>query len=139
MLIVLMLLKNPIINKITLFYIALPIFTLLNKQSFTYEIDLILISILNLYFTFLLIKLFIKNTSAKNILGIIGILYSISEVLFINNIYIGIYIGIVGLIIIFIGYINKSLMPIFKFGVILTIINIFPIFLSSLVHILIKI
>ena len=37
---------------------------------------------------------------------------------------IGIYIGIVGLIIIFIGYINKSLMPIFKFGVILTIINI---------------
>ena len=124
MLIVLMLLKNPIINKITLFYIALPIFTLLNKQSFTYEIDLILISILNLYFTFLLIKLFIKNTSAKNILGIIGILYSISEVLFINNIYIGIYIGIVGLIIIFIGYINKSLMPIFKFGVILTIVNI---------------
>ena len=84
----------------------------------------VLISILILYIDFLIVKFFAKNNDSKNVLGLIGIILAILIVLPIENYLVGIYIGLIGLITIMIGFSSSIYKSFFKAGVIITIINI---------------
>jgi hypothetical protein len=57
-------------------------------------------------------------------MGLIGIIIAILFVLPINNYIVGIYIGLLGLITIMIGFSNNEYKSFFKGGVIMTILNI---------------
>ncbi len=119
-----LILKNDIISKIGLFYIVMPILSLIGNTELSYEYTSIIRSFLLLYILFLILKLFIKDATARNVLGIIGVIFSLSEVFFVNNMVNGIYSGVIAIILIFIGFKYEELSPLLKFGIVLTIINI---------------
>ncbi len=118
------LLNNKWIKRVSYIYLILPLLTLINYAPVSYDITMILESVLGLYIVYLINKLFIKNDLAKCILTIIGLLLFCTEVFFINSLYVAIYIGIVGIIATAIGYKKDSYTPIFITGIIITIINI---------------
>jgi hypothetical protein len=103
--------------------ITLPVYqTFLDTAS--YEMTSIIENILQLYILYLIIKFFFKNTNAKGIISLIGIVLIISQIIFESGEYIGIYVGIVGVIIIILGYVNNSYKYLFHTGFIITIVNI---------------
>lgn len=118
------LLKKERIQKISYLYIILPLTTLIETSGFDYEIQKILGSITGLYIVFLFNKFFIKNSFVKNLTIILGIVLFCTNVLFTEGIYSGIYIGILGILVILLGYKKDELFPIFITGIILTILNI---------------
>ena len=84
----------------------------------------ILESILVLYIVFLIIKFFIKNATAKNIIIILGVVYALSIVFFIEDLLAALYVGIIGLTIIVAGYRKDDMFPVFITGIIVKALNI---------------
>lgn len=117
--------KRDIIKKISYFAIILPIYDVIRYFNFDYDYQMIAISVMTLYITFLIAKLLCKDDTAKSIVGTIGIILSVYFLSVLNNFVVGIYIGIVGLIALLIGYFNKNMKPIFITGIIITVANIF--------------
>ena len=116
--------KKEIIKKISYFAILLPIYDVIMYFDFEYTYKLIAISTMILYCTFLITKFLCKDDNAKNIVGTIGIVLSLYELIFREEFIVGIYIGIVGLIAILIGCFYKNRKPIFISGIVITIANI---------------
>ena len=117
-------LNDSLITRISYIFITLPIISLIGEYNINPMIEDMLFSILLLYVTFIIIQFYVKKPLVKNILGIIGIILSISIVFFTESLITGIYVGIIGIIIIAFGYKKEELFPIFIAGIILTIINI---------------
>ena len=117
--------KRDIIKKISYFAILVPIYDVIKYFNFEYDYQMIAISVMTLYITFLIAKLLCKDDTAKSVVGTIGIVLSVYFLSVLNNFVVGIYIGIVGLIALLIGYFNKNMKPIFITGIIITVANIF--------------
>ena len=66
----------------------------------------------------------IENDNSKDSFGLIGIIIDILIVLPIENTLVGIYIGLIGLLTIMIGFSNNIYKSFFKGGIIITIVNI---------------
>ena len=125
LLINMLLLKDKTVKNISLFVIIIPIYDIIQSLTMNTEYRSIMISILTLYVTFLIVIYFCKEKEFKNIIGIIGIIISLFEVIAIPTLSIGIYIGIVGIIVILLGYyFSKELPSFFSTGIIITILNI---------------
>jgi hypothetical protein len=117
--------KKSIIKTISYFAILLPIYDVIRYFDFDRSYYLISLSILILYTTFLIIKLFAKEEPAKSIVMTIGIVLSVVEVLeVIIEPVCGIYVGLIGIIAIIIGSFKKELKPVFITGIVITITNI---------------
>ena len=71
-----------------------------------------------------IIKFFVKEKENINVVTIIGTIIGLFPVIFTVDISIGLYIGIIGILLIIIGYRDDAFSPIFKFGIVVTIINI---------------
>lgn len=104
--------------------ITIPLFNIVNEIEMYSTLKLIMESLISLYITFLLVKFIFKTKDSKNIFAIIGILVSLASVFFETDILVGLYVGIVGLIILMIGYKDKELGTLFPTGIIITIANI---------------
>lgn len=117
--------KRDIIKKISYFAILVPIYDVIRYFDFAFEYKAVAISVMILYITFLIAKLLCKDDTAKSVVGTIGIVLSVYFLSVLNNFVVGIYIGIVGLIALLIGYFNKNMKPIFITGIIITVANIF--------------
>ena len=115
--------KNEFLKKLTYFIIILPLFDILNDIFMDNELKIIIESITLLYLTFLATKFLFKSKDSKNIFAIIGIIISLQNV-FYSSYIINLYVGMVGLIIIMIGYNKKELFAVFITGIIITILNI---------------
>ena len=83
-----------------------------------------MISVIILYLTFIIITFFIKDQKDKEITAIIGIILSVLFIILIPSYIIGIYIGILGLIVILIGFYKKEYKQLFTTGIAITVINI---------------
>lgn len=118
------LLKNEWIKKLSYLYIILPLLTLINQASLDYSTRIVLESIVWLYVLFLINKFFVKDDLAKSIITIVGIIVFCMEPFFLEDIIAGIYIGVLALVIILIGYRKEGLYPLFVTGIIMTILNI---------------
>ena len=116
--------KNENIKKISYIYTVLPLIVVINYFDQDYIIKEVCYSLLTLYATFLIIKLFIKNKSTINLVAIIGTVLALLPIIFVTDVTVGIYIGVVGILLIIIGYSVDEFSPIFKLGIIVTIINI---------------
>ena len=114
--------NSDLIKKITEISIVLPILHLINEQNLGYVLESIATSVLILYLTFLIIRFFVKKN--KSVLAIIGIVISLIDVMFYANLYIGIYVGLVGIIVMVIGYNYEEFSSLFKFGIGIIILNI---------------
>lgn len=115
--------KTGFLKNLTYFIIILPLFDILNDIFVYNELKIIIESITLLYLTFLATKFLFKTKDSKNIFAIIGIIISLQNV-FYSSYLINLYVGMVGLIIIMIGYNNKELFAVFITGIIITILNI---------------
>ena len=94
-----------------------------NLLDFRY-LKLVLINLLEFYTLYILIKYACKDESSKETTGVIGSIFIILQVFFTQDLIVGVYVGIVGLIITFIGYFNKKFDALFKVGIGITAINI---------------
>ena len=112
------------IRKITYIYTILPLFIIISYFDQDYIFRGISYSLLILYATFLINKFFVKEKENINVVTIIGTIIGLFPVIFTVDISIGLYIGIIGILLIIIGYRDDAFSPIFKFGIIVTIINI---------------
>lgn len=117
-------LRNDLLNKIGLFYIVLPMISLITNNSIPYEMNQVMKSALYLYIIYVLLRFILKDSIVRNIVGIIGVIIAMYDVFFIVSPTTGIYIGLVGLAVILIGLKYEELSPLFKFGIVLTILNI---------------
>ena len=102
----------------------MPLLTITSEISDYQDISYIMLSIIILYLTFIIITFFIKNQKDKEITAIIGIILAVLFIITIPSYNIGIYIGILGLIVILIGFYKKEYKQLFTTGIIITIINI---------------
>lgn len=125
MLAIILILRDNRISKVTSFYIVLPLLTMIGKADMTYVITEILVSALGLYILVLVLLYFIKENAIRNVIAIVGLCLLLNH-LFLQdvNMYIALYIGIVGLICIIIGFTNEELYPIFITGIVITVLNI---------------
>ena len=119
-----LLLRTDLIKKLSYLYIILPLLTLIEMSGLDYGLVEVLKSATGLYIIFLIIMFFIKNKLATNIVAILGIAFFSLQVFFINELIVGIYLGVLGLLVILIGYREDEYYPIFITGIVLTILNI---------------
>ena len=115
-------LESDLIKKITEIAITVPLFNLLAKNNYDEVLVNIMVSILILYLTFIIIKYFIKEH--KCLLSMIGIGLALISIIFQTNIYYALYIGVVGIIVMIIGYNYKNYEHLFKFGIGIIVLNI---------------
>ena len=83
-----------------------------------------MLSIIILYLTFIIITFFINNQKDKELTAVIGIILSVLFIITTASYIIGLYIGILGLIVILIGFYKKEYKQLFTTGIVITIINI---------------
>jgi hypothetical protein len=77
-----------------------------------------------IYITFLLNKFICRDINSKKTISLIGLIIALLIVIFRQDIIVGIYIGVIAIGLLFIGYNYKDYNNLFKFGVIVLIINI---------------
>ena len=109
---------------ITNIALIVPMYSLIEGYISNYYLNLVLENIVQFYILYLLVKYICKNKSSKNLLTLLGIIYILIQVIFVESIYIGIYVGIVGVIVIILGYLDNSHKSLFNVGIIITIVNI---------------
>ena len=115
--------NDKILKKTCFLVIVVPLLKMIGEIN-DETIKTILISIIVLYIDFLIVQYFIENDNSKDSFGLIGIIIAILIVLPIENTLVGIYIGLIGLLTIMIGFSNNIYKSFFKGGIIITIVNI---------------
>lgn len=116
--------ENKNLSKINYLSIILPLSVMANDNECTYEITTIIQNIIGLYIIMLIDIFFLKKDKDRNILTTILTTILMLEIIGINSWIIGLYIGIISLILIIIGLIKKEYKGLFIEGIIITIINV---------------
>lgn len=111
------------IEAMTSISIVIPASVIVSNLELPYEYIEILQTTLALYIVYLIVTLLLKKQSVKSIAAIVGISISLLTLLEINLI-IGIYIGIIGILVMMIGYNREEYKELFITGIIIIIINI---------------
>lgn len=112
------------LNRIITISIVLPMYNIIQYTNFEPTVKLICSNILQLYVLFIIVKFLCKLSETKNVISVIGIIFIIFQVIFEPGIMIGIYVGIIGIIITMIGFYNKEYNSLFRLGIIIIIVNI---------------
>ena len=110
----------------TINYIAIviPLYSLVYTIDMADNLKLLLTNIFWLYLLFLFLRFIIKNKKARDWVGTIGLSLIVLSVIFQADILIGIYIGILSIVIIFITFNEEHYKKLFYTGIIITIVNI---------------
>lgn len=119
-----LLLRKEHISKITNFQVIIPLLQMINYFNLNNTVSSILISLTFLYAVALFIKYFVKDIKAKNIIIVIALIIFLFEPFFLESIYGGIYIGIMGIVTIIYGFRKDEHNSIFITGIVITILNI---------------
>ena len=116
--------QEPKIKTTSYLAIVVPLYSLVNTINIDAYLKLIIDNIFCLYILFLIVKFLIKNKKTKDIMSTIGLTLIILTIIFNVNILIGLYIGILSIIIIFATFKEENYKKLFYSGIIITIINI---------------
>lgn len=122
MIMCILLFNSKLIKQITEIAIIVPLINLIAQQDLSYVLENISTSILILYITFVLIKYFFKSN--KCMWAMIGIVISLLEIFFQTDLYYALYIGLLGVVVMILGYNSKTYSNLFKFGIGIIIANI---------------
>ena len=116
--------KETSINKINYLSIILPLTVMTKDINIGYELETILSTTIGMYIILLINIFLLKKTKEKNIFSTITTSLLLLQIISIESWQIGLYIGIIALILIIIGFINKEYKALLIEGIIITIINI---------------
>lgn len=116
--------KNENLKKINYLSIMLPLILMSKDEMVDDELKLIIYNIIRLYAVILLDLLLIKEPKDRNIVTAILIPLIVAGIIFQQSTIIGIYVGILALILILIGYTKKEYKTLFTEGIIITIANV---------------
>ena len=115
--------KNKWLTFFNSFAILLPLTYLVSKIH-SPEYMLVSRNILYFYALYLLLKYINMKKKNRDIVCISGVLLTVIQLLFIPNLIIGLYNGLVGIGLIVLGYYKKDYNYLFIIGVIVTVLNI---------------
>lgn len=116
--------KETSINKINYLSIILPLTVMTKDINIGYELETILSTTIGMYIILLINIFLLKKRNEKNIFSTITTSLLLLQIISIESWQIGLYIGIIALILIIIGFINKEYKALLIEGIIITIINI---------------
>ena len=116
--------KNEQLKKINYLSIILPLIIMCSQNIEPQEISLIIYNLIRIYVVVLISVFLIKKDKDRNILLTILLPIILISVIFEHSPIIGIYNGIISLILILLGYINKEYKGLYIEGIVITIINI---------------
>jgi len=116
--------KNKNLNKISYLSIILPLYIITTGYIDDYEITQIINNSIAMYIVLLLNIFLVKDNKDRNILSTILIAIIMMEIIFTESWMIGLYVGVISLILIIIGYIKKEFKGLFIEGIIITVVNI---------------
>lgn len=116
--------ENEKLRKINYFSIILPLMIMISDVNIPSDIKKILTTSIGMYIMILLNILLIKNTKDRNIFTTIMSTILILRIIFIESWIIGLYIGIIALTLLIIGFMKKEYKGLFIEGIIITIINL---------------
>ena len=117
-------LRNDIITKISYFFMIIPISYMVHLAAFDYVFEDILGSILALYIVILVLRFFIKIPLVQNIIYLISLVILFIDVIYLDDIYANLYIGLVLLVSILFTIHKDKYYPIFLGSLIITGMNI---------------
>ena len=109
---------------ITFLFTMFPYDILINHIPYTYEVKTIITTTLHFYLLLLTCTNLIKNEKNKHLIATIISSIIMLSIIFEQNLIIGLYIGIISIILIYIGFIEDKYKNIFYLGIIVTILNI---------------
>lgn len=116
--------KNLSLKFISNLFIILPIYKIINDGVYMFDIYLILKNLLEFYLLYFVVNYLFKNIKLRNVLFIVGIILILLQVIFVLSLYVGIYVGVLGIILLFYGYHTKKYKYFFSLGIIVTLINL---------------
>lgn len=117
-------LNDKLLKKATYLYITIPLSTIIRNYNYADIEAIIATNAIFLYLIVSIINLIIKNKQAKNILIISIVIILLLPLLSYTDVFISIYIGIVGLLMILLNINKDEYSKVFTAGIIITIINI---------------
>ena len=109
---------------ITNFANLIPLFHAICIMDYSFINRYVLINMLEFYALYLLLKYICKKNSDREILSIIGTIFILIQIFFFNEAIVGLYVGIIGIILIFTGFYNREYEKLFIVGILVTIANI---------------
>lgn len=116
--------ENKNISKINYLSIILPLLVIISDNNLQFEIMKITENLIGMYAITMLSLFLLKQDKDRNILLTILSVLLISNIMFIESWMIGVYVGIISLAMIIIGFIKKEYKGLFIEGIVITIINI---------------
>lgn len=116
--------ENKNISKINYLSIILPLLTIISDKDIPFEIMKITENVIGMYAMTMISILLLKENKERNILITLLSTLILMSIMFIESWMIGLYVGIVALTLIIVGFIKKEYKGLFIEGIIITIINI---------------
>lgn len=115
---------NNKINKINYLSIILPLLLMTTDSKCLYDLRNIILNLIGMYIVLLINMFLIKNDKERNIAATVLTILLIIRVIFIHSWMIGLYVGVLGLIMILIGMFKKEYKGLYFEGFVITIINL---------------
>lgn len=119
--------NNQTLKKVNYFAVVFPIVQLceiISDKLGLITFNYIYTNIIQLYILALIIKLFVKNQKTKDMIATIGLSFIMMQIIFVSNLYVGIYIGMVSVIMIFLLFHKKDFYKLYITNIIVAILNI---------------
>lgn len=117
-------LNNKYITRFTLLYISLPLINLVQNGFDSEVLEAIFENLIGFYVLFLVLYLFVKGDDTRTVFALIGLGLLMLRIVFIEDILVFLYVGMIGLIYIVIGFRYKGLSKLFIGGVIVVLLDI---------------
>lgn len=120
-------LKDENKKKALLLTLCIPLFTFVESLTdlINYDLIMILYNMIYFYIVIIIAKCFIKDKSKLNVLVSVGVILCLLNIVFNRSLAVALYVGIISLIIMFIGYYKENVRTLFKIGLVAIIFNIF--------------
>ena len=126
-LVILYFLKDETKKKVVLVALCLPLFTFVDSLSgiINYNLIMILNNLVFFYLIIIIAKCFIKNKNKLNFWVSLGVIISLLSIMFNRDLVVALYVGIISLIVMFLGYYKEEVRSLFKVGLVAIVFNIF--------------
>lgn len=116
--------KDKKLKTTTNIMLLLPLYNLLISSSFDDIIKQIIFNLFQVYILFLILKFIVKNEKIRDIVACIGLSIILIQIIFVQDILVILYVGILGIIAIMISFHKKEYKALFYTGIVITIANI---------------
>lgn len=116
--------KDRKLKTTTNIMLLLPLYNLLISSFSDNIVKQIIFNLFQIYILFLILKFIVKNEKTRDIVSCIGLSIILIQIIFIQDILVVLYVGILGIIAIMVSFHKKEYKALFYTGIVVTIVNI---------------